>query len=103
MPMEIRGQGREAHSYLVNLQLQPLRLLISQLLDLGPRALGLGLPSQPGCPLRLLSPLSLLPSSLLSPGLLCQLVVVVESLCDELGKEVKAMRLLSYRDSMSMK
>lgn len=82
------GQRREAQPDLVNLQLQSLCLLVSQLLDLRPRGLCLGLLGQPGCPLCLLLPLSLLPRSLLSPGLLCQLVVVLKSLCDELGRAV---------------
>lgn len=74
--------------FLVNLQLQSLCLLISQFLDLWPGSLCLGLLGQPGCPLCLLPTLSLLPSSLLSPGLLCQLVMVVKSLCDELRRTV---------------
>lgn len=83
------GAEAEAQPHLVNLQLQSLCFLISQLLDLRPQGLRLGLLGQPGCPLCLLLTLSLLPSSLLSPGLLCQLVVVVKCLCDELGRTGK--------------
>lgn len=83
------AERREAQPHLVNLELQSLCLLIGQLLDLWPGGLCLGLLGQPGCPLCLLPAFSLLPSSLLSPALLCQLVVVVKSLCDELRRAAK--------------
>lgn len=77
-------------SHLVDLQLQPLCLLVCELLDAwlaGLLRVPGPVPGQARGSLGLLAPLRLLPRLLLLALLLRQLVVVAEGLCDQLRGE----------------